>query len=198
MAAPHCRPIDPDRERRSKRCLVKDGIDATSVEGAVNAAVCDSRTYASNCIHRRSACRCCGGVRSARRHTAYSDRDVHRRARRRRGQGSGRHFARRCSRKRPTHLSALELVADKSGWGSRLPRGKAGEKRGRGVALHEIVQHRRRASRRGHGRRTTSSPSIASFARSTADSRSIRTSFARKWKAASASDCRPRSTARSR
>jgi isoquinoline 1-oxidoreductase beta subunit len=39
--------------------------------------------------------------------------------------------------KAPKHLSALELVADKAGWGNALASGKAGEKRGRGVAVHE-------------------------------------------------------------
>ena len=39
--------------------------------------------------------------------------------------------------KQPRHLSALELAADKAGWGQRLAPGKAGEKRGRGVAVHE-------------------------------------------------------------
>jgi isoquinoline 1-oxidoreductase subunit beta len=39
--------------------------------------------------------------------------------------------------KAPKHLSALDLVADKAGWGNALAPGKAGEKRGRGVAVHE-------------------------------------------------------------
>jgi isoquinoline 1-oxidoreductase beta subunit len=39
--------------------------------------------------------------------------------------------------KAPKHLSALELVADKAGWDKPLASGKAGTKRGRGVAVHE-------------------------------------------------------------
>ena len=39
--------------------------------------------------------------------------------------------------KAPKHLSALELAAEKSGWGTPLAPGKAGEKRARGVAVHE-------------------------------------------------------------
>ena len=35
------------------------------------------------------------------------------------------------------HLGVLELAADKAGWGAPLAPGKAGEKRGRGVAVHE-------------------------------------------------------------
>ena len=39
--------------------------------------------------------------------------------------------------KAPKHLSALALAAEKAGWGTPLAPGKAGEKRGRGVAVHE-------------------------------------------------------------
>ena len=39
--------------------------------------------------------------------------------------------------KHPRHLAALELAAKEAGWGSALTPGKAGEKRGRGVAVHE-------------------------------------------------------------
>jgi len=40
--------------------------------------------------------------------------------------------------KAPKHLQALELAAEKAGWGTPLPAGKnAGDKRGRGVAVHE-------------------------------------------------------------
>jgi isoquinoline 1-oxidoreductase beta subunit len=38
---------------------------------------------------------------------------------------------------RPKHLSALTLAAEKAGWGTPLPPGKAGGKRARGVAVHE-------------------------------------------------------------
>jgi isoquinoline 1-oxidoreductase beta subunit len=37
----------------------------------------------------------------------------------------------------PRHLGALELAAAKAGWGGPLAPAKAGEKRGRGVAVHE-------------------------------------------------------------
>jgi len=39
--------------------------------------------------------------------------------------------------KHPRHLAALELAVKEAGWGTPLPAGKAGEKRGRGVAVHE-------------------------------------------------------------
>ncbi|HEX4885027.1 MAG TPA: molybdopterin cofactor-binding domain-containing protein, partial [Casimicrobiaceae bacterium] len=39
--------------------------------------------------------------------------------------------------KHPRHLAALELAAKQSGWGTPLAAGKPGEKRGRGIAVHE-------------------------------------------------------------
>ena len=39
--------------------------------------------------------------------------------------------------KHPRHLAALELAAARAGWGTPLPSGRPGEKRGRGVAVHE-------------------------------------------------------------
>lgn len=39
--------------------------------------------------------------------------------------------------KHPRHAEVLRLVADKAGWAKPLAKGKKGERRGRGVALHE-------------------------------------------------------------
>jgi isoquinoline 1-oxidoreductase beta subunit len=39
--------------------------------------------------------------------------------------------------KHPRHAAVLKLVADKAGWNTPLPAGKPGERRGRGVAVHE-------------------------------------------------------------
>jgi isoquinoline 1-oxidoreductase beta subunit len=39
--------------------------------------------------------------------------------------------------KHPRHLGVLELAAKQAGWGTPLAAGKPGEKRGRGVAVHE-------------------------------------------------------------
>ncbi len=38
---------------------------------------------------------------------------------------------------KPRHVGVLELAATKAGWGTPLAAGKAGEKRGRGIAVHE-------------------------------------------------------------
>ena len=37
----------------------------------------------------------------------------------------------------PRHAAVLRLAADKAGWGTPLPAGQPGERRGRGVAVHE-------------------------------------------------------------
>ena len=37
----------------------------------------------------------------------------------------------------PRHAGVLKLAAEKAGWGSPLKAGKAGERRGRGIAVHE-------------------------------------------------------------
>lgn len=39
--------------------------------------------------------------------------------------------------KHPRHAAVLKLAADKAGWETALPAGKAGERRGRGIAVHE-------------------------------------------------------------
>ena len=39
--------------------------------------------------------------------------------------------------KHPRHLATLELAAKQAGWGTPLPAGPAGTKRGRGIAVHE-------------------------------------------------------------
>ena len=46
-------------------------------------------------------------------------------------------FRRAMLAKHPRHLAALELAADKADWSKPLGAGKAGDKRGRGVAVHE-------------------------------------------------------------
>jgi isoquinoline 1-oxidoreductase subunit beta len=40
----------------------------------------------------------------------------------------------------PRHAAVLKLAADRAGWGTPLPAGKAGERRGRGVAVHEAFR----------------------------------------------------------
>ncbi len=115
--------------------MVKDGIDLTSVEGASTLPY-DIPAHERRPAHdgRRRA----GAVVALGRLVAHRvlDRDVHRRARVAAGKDPVA-MRRDLLAKHPRHLAALELAADKAGWAQPLAAGKAGEKRGRGVAVHE-------------------------------------------------------------
>ena len=131
-------------------------------------------------------------------HTAYLDGDVRRRAGRRRRQGPGG----------VSQGAAREASAARRGARARRRKGRLGQAARAGQGRREarprrrrarVVQHRRRAGRGSHRRQGRQvQASTASCAPSIAASRSIPTSYARRWKAASASACRRRCTARSR
>jgi isoquinoline 1-oxidoreductase beta subunit len=115
--------------------MVKDGIDATSVEGAANLpyAVPNLRVELSSSklgipvLWWRSV----GST-----HTAYSTETMLDEL----AQAAGKdpvEFRRPLLAKHPRHLGVLELAAKQAGWGTPLAAGKAGEKRGRGIAVHE-------------------------------------------------------------
>ncbi len=115
--------------------MVKDGIDATSVEGASTLpyAIADLRVD----LHTPAVgvpvlwWRSVGST-----HTAYSTETFIDEL----ASAAGKDpvaFRRALLAKHPKHLAVLELAALKSGWGSPLAPGKPGEKRGRGVAVHE-------------------------------------------------------------
>jgi isoquinoline 1-oxidoreductase beta subunit len=115
--------------------MVKDGVDTLSVEGAANLP------YAVPAIHVdlhspklpvpvlwwRS-------VGSS--HTAYSTEtfvdELATAAKK-----DPVEFRRALLAKHPRHLAVLELAAKEAGWGKPLAPGKAGERRGRGIAVHE-------------------------------------------------------------
>ncbi len=115
--------------------MVKDGIDATSVEGAStlpyaipNLAVeAHSPVVGVPVLWWRSV----GST-----HTAFSTETFIDEL----AVAAGKDpvaFRRTLLAQHPKHLAVLELAASKAGWGSPLAPGKAGEKRGRGVAVHE-------------------------------------------------------------
>jgi len=115
--------------------MIKDGVDATSVEGASNLP------YALPAIHVDLHSpklpvpvlwwRSVGST-----HTAYSTEtfvdELAAAAKK-----DPVEYRRGLLGKHPRHLAVLELAAKESGWGKPLAPGKSGEKRGRGVALHE-------------------------------------------------------------
>jgi isoquinoline 1-oxidoreductase beta subunit len=115
--------------------LIKDGIDGTSVEGASNlpyaipnlAVDLHSPSIGVPVLWWRSV----GST-----HTAYSTETFIDEL----AVAAGKDplaFRKALLGAHPRHLAALELAADKAGWSTALAPGKAGEQRGRGVAVHE-------------------------------------------------------------
>ena len=115
--------------------MVKDGIDLTSVEGASTlpyaiphlAVELHSPKQGVPVLWWRSV----GST-----HTAFSTETFIDEL----AVAAGRdpvEFRRALLTKHPRHLAALELAASGAEWGKPLPAGKAGDKRGRGVAVHE-------------------------------------------------------------
>ena len=115
--------------------MVKDGIDVTSVEGASTlpyaiphmAVELHSPKVPVPVLWWRSV----GST-----HTAYATETFVDELAAAAGKDPVA-FRRAMLAKHPRHLAALELAAEKAGWGKPLPAGMAGEKRGRGVAVHE-------------------------------------------------------------
>ncbi len=115
--------------------MVKDGVDFTSVEGASNLpyAIADfavdlhSPKFGVPVLWWRSV----GST-----HTAFSTETFIDELAAAAGKDPVA-FRRAMLGKHPRHLATLDLVADKAGWSKPLAAGKPGEKRGRGVAVHE-------------------------------------------------------------
>ncbi|MGH8624196.1 MAG: molybdopterin cofactor-binding domain-containing protein [Gammaproteobacteria bacterium] len=113
--------------------LVKDGIDATSVEGASNLpyAIPNMRVDLSS-PKIGVPVQWWRSVGST--HTAFSTETFMDEI----AVAAGKdpvEFRRALLAKHPRHLGVLDLVAEKAGWGTPLPKGKA-----RGVAVHESFQ----------------------------------------------------------
>jgi isoquinoline 1-oxidoreductase subunit beta len=116
--------------------MVKDGIDAVSVEGAANLPYAIPNMLVD--LHTPTDIgvpvlwwRSVGST-----HTAFSTECFIDEL----GQAAKKDpVAWRLSMldKHPRHAAVLKLAADKAGWSTPLPPGKAGERRGRGVAVHE-------------------------------------------------------------
>jgi len=115
--------------------LIKDGVDHTSVEGAA------SLPYAVPHLNVELHSPKLGvpvlwwrSVGST--HTAFSTETFLDELAQAAGQDPVA-YRRQLLAKHPRHLGVLELAASKAGWNQPLKPGKKGEKRGRGVAVHE-------------------------------------------------------------
>ena len=115
--------------------MVKNGIDATSVEGASNLPYAIANLHVD--LHSPQVAvpvlwwRSVGST-----HTAYSTETFIDELAAAAGKDPVA-FRKALLGKQPKHLSVLELAAEKAGWGQPLAAGKSGEKRARGIAVHE-------------------------------------------------------------
>jgi isoquinoline 1-oxidoreductase beta subunit len=115
--------------------MIKDGVDHTSVEGAANLPYAIPNIKVD--LHSPKLdvpvlwWRSVGSTHTAFATETFLDELAHAAGKdpvqMRRGLLAGH----------PRHLGVLALAAEKAGWGKPLAPGKAGEKRGRGVAVHE-------------------------------------------------------------
>jgi isoquinoline 1-oxidoreductase beta subunit len=115
--------------------MVKDGIDLTSVEGAATLPYeIPHLAVELNTTKVGVPVQWWRSVGST--HTAYSTETLIDEL----AVAAGKDpvaFRKDLLAKHPRHLAALTLAADKAGWTQPLAAAKAGEKRGRGVAVHE-------------------------------------------------------------
>ncbi|HJU20963.1 MAG TPA: xanthine dehydrogenase family protein molybdopterin-binding subunit [Casimicrobiaceae bacterium] len=115
--------------------MVKNGVDPTSAEGATNIpyAISDVNVdlHSTRIAVPVQWWRSVGST-----HTAYSvETFIDELATAARKDPVA--FRKALLAQKPKHLSVLELVADKAGWGTPLAPGKSREKRARGIAVHE-------------------------------------------------------------
>ncbi|MCL4761193.1 MAG: xanthine dehydrogenase family protein molybdopterin-binding subunit [Burkholderiales bacterium] len=115
--------------------MVRNGVDQTSAEGAANLP------YAVGAIHVEAHApqvgvpvlwwRSVGSSQNAFTTEAFVDELA---------VAAGKDpvaFRRALLGRHPRHVAVLDLAAKQAGWGTPLAAGKAGEKRGRGIAVHE-------------------------------------------------------------
>jgi isoquinoline 1-oxidoreductase beta subunit len=115
--------------------MVKNGVDATSVEGASTLPYAIPN-LAVDLHSPKSGVPVLWWRSVGSTHTAYSTETFIDELATAAGKDPVA-FRRAMLAKHPRHLAALDLAARQAGWGSPLAGGKAGEKRGRGVAVHE-------------------------------------------------------------
>ena len=115
--------------------MIKNGVDATSVEGASNLPYAIDNVLVD--LHSPQIAVPVQWWRSVgSTHTAYSTETFIDEL----AVAAGKdpvEFRRALLAKHPRHLAVLELAAKQSGWGTAVAAGKPGEKRGRGIAVHE-------------------------------------------------------------
>ncbi len=116
--------------------MVKDGIDAVSVEGAANLPYAIPNLQVELHTPKDIGVPVLWWRSVGSTHTAYSTETFLDRLA---AESKQDPVAMRLKllAKHPRHSAVLKLAADKAGWGTPLAAGKPGERRGRGVAVHE-------------------------------------------------------------
>ncbi len=110
--------------------LVKDGVDATSVEG-VNDAPYAIENFRSEIVNAKVGVPVLWWRSVGHTHTAYVMETMIDEVARASGRDAVE-LRRELLKDHPRHLAVLNLAAEKAGWGTELPKGKA-----RGIAVHE-------------------------------------------------------------
>lgn len=110
--------------------LVKDGVDATSVEG-VNDAPYAIENFRSEIVNAKVGVPVLWWRSVGHTHTAYVMETMIDEVARAAGRDAVE-LRRELLKDHPRHLAVLNLAAEKAGWGTELPKGKA-----RGFAVHE-------------------------------------------------------------
>jgi isoquinoline 1-oxidoreductase subunit beta len=116
--------------------MVKDGIDAVSVEGAANLPYAIPNLQVDLVTPKDIGVPVLWWRSVGSTHTAYSTETFLDEIAAAAGQDP---VAYRVAllEKHPRHLGVLKLAAEKAGWGTPLAAGANGDRRGRGVAVHE-------------------------------------------------------------
>ncbi len=110
--------------------MVKDGVDATSVEGVYDAPY-TIENFRSEIVNAKVGVPVLWWRSVGHTHTAYVMETMIDEIARATGKDAVE-LRRELLQDHPRHLAVLNLAAEKAGWGSELPQGKA-----RGIALHE-------------------------------------------------------------
>ncbi|WP_160287296.1 xanthine dehydrogenase family protein molybdopterin-binding subunit [Pseudomonas knackmussii] len=119
-----------------EKVLVKDGIDQVAVEGAADLPYAVPNLRVEQSLAEGIGVPTQWWRSVGHTHTAYSTETLIDEAATLAGKDPYE-YRRALLDKHPRHLGTLDLVADKAGWKQPLAAGAEGEKRGRGIAVHE-------------------------------------------------------------
>ena len=184
--------------RAFESMMVKDGIDLTSVEGASQPALRDPASWRSSCTSPKLGVPVLWWRSVGSTHTAFSTETFIDELAAAAGKDPVA-FRRALLGQASAPPGGARARGGEGGLGQAAGRGQGGREARPRHRRARVVRHRRRAGRRSHGRQGQHVQGRSRRVRRRLRHRGqSRRSCARRWKAASASACRPRCTARSR